>query len=117
MPQDLGGRGCLFSVAFIVAAIAAYIAALPVVNNLGAVAAIVIALGVFFLVGILYSVFAAGAVSFCKGLRALSFPDETSTWDHDTAARWGAVWPLSLAFWLFIFPFFFVINRLFRKRA
>jgi hypothetical protein len=91
MAQDLGGRGCLFAAAFTFAAIAAYSAAIAAVSNVGTVAGIVVAGIVFFLVGIIYSMLAAGAVNFCKGLRALSFPDETSTWDHDAAARWGAV--------------------------
>jgi hypothetical protein len=103
-----GGRGCLFAVAFVLSVLAA----IGVFNTGGNIIGTVIA---FFLVGIVYSVLAAGVVGICHSLRALAFPDSKSTWDHETAAMWGAVWPLSLCFWIMITPFFFCINRLFRK--
>jgi len=100
-----GGRGCLFVIA---AGHGCWAAALVAqAHGLGEAAI------AFFAVGLGYSLLAAVAVEVCKGLRYLAFPG-ASAWDGDTAAMWGAFWPLSLVFWLLITPFFALINRLFK---
>lgn len=103
--ESSGGRGCLFVIA---AALGGW--AGTVVTHTHGLGEAAIA---FFAVGIGYSFLAALAVWICKGLRYLAFPG-TSAWDGDTAAWWGAFWPLSLLFWLLITPFFALINRLFK---
>ena len=99
------GRGCLFVVAAGLGVWAAVIA----FNEKGSPAAAV----AFFVVGLGYTFLSALAVQICKGLRWLAFPGSDG-WDSNTAVLWGAVWPLSLVFWLIITPFFALINRLFK---
>lgn len=64
-----------------------------------------------FVIGLLYPVTAAIAVGVCE---LIAFPDTKTKWDADKRAAQGAIWPLSLLFWILITPFFAIINRLFR---
>lgn len=65
-------------------------------------------------VGLVYPISASLAVMACKQLRKIAFPYTKTQWSDDTIAMLGAIWPLSLAFWLIITPFFAIINRLFK---
>jgi hypothetical protein len=107
-----GGRACLFFVAF-----AAGIWLSHLLYGYGF--SLFIAIGIGFIIALLYPVVAAIAVGVCVGLRKWAFPEgtepEVKPWDRETKAYMGAFWPLSLSFWIMIFPFFWIFNRLFRN--
>ncbi|MDX6610934.1 MAG: hypothetical protein QOD75_120 [Blastocatellia bacterium] len=124
MSDGTFGRGCLFAASVSAAIVAGvgtllYFGLTPTSDGYGfawenlaflAIPSIVVGA----VVGLLYPVVAAFAVSACELLRKIAFPHISTQWDSDSRAILGAIWPLSLAFWLMIAPFYAIINRLFK---
>lgn len=62
--------------------------------------------------GLLYPLIGAAAVGLCGVLRRGAFPN-VSERESETKAWIGALWTISIVFWILIFPFFSIINRVF----
>lgn len=99
------GKGCLFVVALGLAVLIGY-AVLDRSNSWGR--ALLYGVGA----GLFYPLIGAAAVGLCGVLRKGAFPN-VSEWEGETKAWLGAFWPISIVFWILIFPFFFIINRIF----
>ncbi len=121
------GRGCLFGASISVAIVTAiitlvYLGLTPSKNfpdtNVFDWASVpylaVPALLVGVIVGLLYPVCAAVSVNICESLRNIAFPYDQTPWEDEVKPLMGSIWPLSLAYWLVITPFYAIINRLFK---
>lgn len=99
-------RFCLFLMAVIFGLVAA--------SKAGARLSGLVAIVVFFVVGSLYSFFAAFAIRLCRWLQVVAFPDEKMKWEPKVEIWLAAIWPLALCFWIVITPFYAIINRMYR---
>ena len=103
-------QGCLFLAAIGVGfglACSLVVDAAPILPSIGA----------GLIAAILYTILAAAIVGVCEKLAKWGFPERAASgqsWNRETKAFVGSIWPLSLLFWLVVSPFFVIINRAFR---